>query len=578
GQEPGALWRDSPAMRPTVHAFPVYSHEARTAFMIPVEIAAQQEGPWQVSDAFGRFSLRGRTEETYPLATVGLLLEQVEQAWEACKNRPLLLFARFPQRMTLGCPVHLDAIDGDSLQLPLLVALIRSTAGARGTLPFGPGPVFSSGTVDLSDGAFGEVGFLKEKIRGFLREYGRGHPALLTPIQMEQAAPFREEFSALHEAANLDELVALPEVSGALEAVSRRAPSSRELSSLAREMERLERTGAGPTLERILAWALPSLEGRPGLRFVYLYHAALSACHRGMYLSQKARFCELRRMIGQHRQAFGVNERVRLAAGWATEAFDHCDNNRDLEHLFCSLEKDGLGHASMAERARFWGARSQFLRLGGRHSEAAEAAKQAVRFAELADPAETGRDINYQIHALLRRAQADQHALPSLLKEAHRLLGQSRKAAPDDSFHQLFCVYYGGELARLRGVRWAPPGEVWQGTASHPRAFCLMSCARNGKNSSARRREAVGRAAEMMEALHGHPDDLFGLFEGVFRHYAAALAGDGAADGLRRQLKEWLGADEHAGWRARMRRALAGGSLLSDMDRAEMLCDAIPHL
>src|SRR2546430_566514 len=146
------------------------------------------------------------------------LLAQVEDAWQETFRSVLPARWLKAQTLRLACPAHIDLFEGESLQVPLLVAVLRALGGtvAEGAerLPFGRGPVFSTGTLEPS-GAFGEVECVPEKLAGFVRELGPDHPALLTQRQRQLLA---ERYPALLaqvrtiEVNSLAGLLALPEL------------------------------------------------------------------------------------------------------------------------------------------------------------------------------------------------------------------------------------------------------------------------------------------------------------------------------------------------------------------------------
>lgn len=568
------LWEGSPEIKQAVHVFPVYSEECKTGFMIPLEISRAKNSVWHVSDAFGRFSRNG--EDGDPGQMVEELLELVEGHWK--QETPLLIHARRPLSLSIACPVHMDAIGGESLQVPLLVALLRAAIGENGPLPWGDGPVFSSGKVDAR-GVFQDICHLPEKLTGFVREYGKERPAVLTDAQREDLkrdVPESLDKVLVLTANSISELLSLDELGKELKDFAGKSPELPEIPGLAQEMGRLERSRQGKKAKRLAKWVLPHVTGNPVLRFPFLYHKALSACHEGRYRDVAPEFDTIRKLlIEKHPDNFGVNDRIRLAAGWATEAFDNCDDNPALSELFEKLEEQ-LPFAAMEERARFWGARSQFLRMGDDHKGADEAARKAVDFAKAADPRETGRDRNYLVHALLRQAAIliPAHRKPLLCK-ADLELEQSVKE-DTSNIHQAFCEYYRGEIERLSGKTWKPVPDMLK-DQEHPKSFAWISAARNAENSKDDRILSARKAADSCAGLsreHGATHNIFRLFSHIFRFQEAVLAGkSGPPD----EVQTWL--DDHGsdGWKRRLDNPLKLAQYLPEAG-AESLCDAIPHL
>lgn len=126
--------------------------------------------------------------------------------------------------MRLLCPIHLDLIGGESLQLPFLIAVLRALCVNRSFdgqefIPFGNSPVFASAIIDLENGSLGPVERLHEKLAGFIRELGENRPAVLTREQIETLRanyPHDLEKVQVHQADSLTELLFLVECKRAL--------------------------------------------------------------------------------------------------------------------------------------------------------------------------------------------------------------------------------------------------------------------------------------------------------------------------------------------------------------------------
>jgi hypothetical protein len=106
------------------HVFPVYEPTTRDGFVIPLEIRPAQD--WQVSDAFGTFGIEKAKD---PLDGLMRLLAQVEDAWQETFRSVLPARWLKAQTLRLACPAHIDLFEGESLQVPLLVAVLRALGG-----------------------------------------------------------------------------------------------------------------------------------------------------------------------------------------------------------------------------------------------------------------------------------------------------------------------------------------------------------------------------------------------------------------------------------------------------------------
>lgn len=578
-----------PNVTPVFHVFPVYSTELDVGLMVPLEIAPDEE--WHISDAFGTFGFKNPTYKRPPLV-FHELLQRIEKAWLECHpDRVLPLRWRRAFSLHLLCPVHMNTIEGESLQAPLVIALLRAiserpaTKKAEAVLPFGNGPIFATGTLQ-PDHTFGPIESLERKLEAFVREYGEGLPAILTSYQikmLEATDPGKGFLRAVkvYQADDLPQLFGLLELKEALDRLCE-APHPTEIDHLLASMRRMQQGIRFNDVEAMSKWLLPDIES-PVYRFQLVRQAGLIFAHRGQFSQSQARFDMAADILSQHPHWFGVVEKIQLATAWGTLAFDACDvSSAEPSIRMAQLE---LPYAPAAEKARFWGTCCQLYRLAGRLDEAVEAGRRAISYTDQALASEGGRDRNYLVHALLARARSNPIAKAGDLAEAAEILRQSQNEwAPLGNTrarqaHLGFCLHYEAEIARLQDRPFYPPeAPPWSGTWGHPWMFVLLSCARNPQHTGEERIHYARRLVAFAISQARHPDSLFSLFLAVYRIYLGALPGENLDVPLG-DMMAWcrrLGERGFPGWQRRLSPYIDSISM-KQPESVEALCDAIPY-
>lgn len=500
------------------HVFPVFLRLHGEGMIVPLEIGPARN--WEVSDAFGTFAVAGARSPNDGFLS---LLGRLDGALDAHFPGFFPLRWRRPFSLRIACALHFDSLGGESLQLPLLVALLREAASrpfsnaAGQVIPFGEGPVFSSGVL-LEDGSFHKVGGLVEKLGGYRREFPTHARAILTRAQcdaLRQSAEGRTELSyfAVHEADNLGELVRLPEFKPGLEAAAG-PPHPTEIDRLFDELGTLARSIQFRDVERLADRLLPHAPSGP-YRLRLLVNAASARLHGGSYVDALRYLGEAEALMDTHGADFGADDRAALAALAASALLDAAEP----EHGIRMLERaNPLDACTLAHRVRVLGTRSQLERMLGHWDVAVSCAEDAVRCADLGFASEAGRDRNYLVHALLRRAAAQQQTRAADLARAAQILAESSDLwAPRDdpsnrSAHLGFCQQYESELARLLPRRHQPAASApWHGPWEHPRIFVLLGCARNPAHEPAERL-AYARACEAEAAQRCKKKDRSSVF------------------------------------------------------------------
>jgi tetratricopeptide (TPR) repeat protein len=564
------------------HVFPVYEQSTRDGFVIPLEIHPAQD--WQVSDAFGTFGIEKAKD---PLDGLVRLLAQVEDAWQETFHSVLPARWLKAQTLRLACPAHIDLFEGESLQVPLLVAVLRALGGtvAEGAerLPFGQGPVFSTGTLEPG-GAFGEVECVPEKLAGFVRELGPDHPALLTRRQRQLLAEHPDLLAQVQviEVSSLVELLSLPELHEALKRQIQEAhhPSLNEgLLTLVQTHSRQIRFDEAKHLSQ---WLLSHVES-PYYRFRLNCELALYCFHQGQFSEAARCFQTAIGLLNIHPELFGVDDLGRIVSILVNLAADAC-HPEPFRVLLRRLDEESLAAMTAPQRVKVYGALCQFHRFYGEHDQAIAAGRKAVALVDAACAGEAGRSRNYLVHALIvayRGGQTD----PALLTEAQMILQAAKTdwAPVDDAnrraSHLGFCLHLEAEIARLRGLAFDPGRPYWVDRIwSHPWLFTLLSCTRNPQNEPSLRQccieELVAKSAAFV-AKYG-VDTLFGLFDAVYRLFDAAYH-QCSQEGARQALCAWLKDRAKAGfpgWQDYL-----SPLIHENMDREaiEALCDAIRY-
>ena len=579
-----------PIIVPVSHVFPVYVKEFDTSFMVPLQVTPNDE--WQISDAFGTFGFVDVCQKSISQVFDGLL-QRIEQAWLALHPGHVLpLRWRKSFALKLLCPIHFDAIEGESLQVPLVISLLRAMCQEpeserfEAVMPFGNGPVFASGTL-LKDNSFGSIINLKKKIEGFIREYGEKLPAILTTGQINTLNSTDEGKSLLDNvvvycADNLNQLLALEGLHKGLKRLCE-APHPTEIDELLSSMQRMKKGVRFDDAEAMSRWLLPYVKS-PVYYFQLLRQVGMVLTHRGMLIDAHSWFLQASDILSNNSKWFGISEKIQLATAWGTLAFDAFDPSLAESQLRAAEAE--LSYASAADRARFWGTCCQIYRLSGQLDEAINAGYQSIQFTDIALASEGGRGRNYLIHALITRARYNPDTKQNGLKEASELLRQSNTEwVPLDNsaakrVHLGFCLQYEGEIARLQEKAFKPPNAPsWFGTWGHPWLFVLLSCARNTVHNENIRicyaQDLVSYAEKWAER---YPDSIFIMLLLIYRLYLGALKGENLIVPLD-DLEKWcknMEARGFSGWKCRLcptiemvRKGIEGS--------VEMLCDAIPY-
>lgn len=583
----------APVTEPVFHLFPVYLRTPyNIGMLVPLKIS--QASQWYVSDAFGtfKFSNNGKT----PLQALHRLLKQIEDAWQdKHPGRIIPLRWRTALAVSIACPIHFDAIEGESLQLPLVVALLRGLAATTivnnlpAEMPFGNGPLFATG--ELTGNTFRQVLNEKEKLQAFLREAGSDHPAILTSQQLrdlESTAETRDLLGMIkvHKADNLSELLALGPIREALERLSE-APHLTEIDSFLTQSNALVHDIEFDDAFRIGKWLLPHVRRSLPYRVQVARHLGMLLLHDGKAIEARKYLDPLKKTLVNPRSRLGVDERLSAGLGIATSCMTSGEPQQGLDWL--ALLAAYPEQASQDIRVAMEGSRCELLRASGRWNEAVAAGRAAVKLAQIGLASSACRDMNYLIHALLRRAAAGSgNARRKDLDEAESLLAESSgKWAPRNNMqkrasHLKFCGYMQAELARLRHRDFSPRETRWGGTWDHPVLFTLLACARNRSHSLDMRREfcacLVTQAKIARDAKKSRSETaLYELFYRVYICYETVLAGKDPKDAIR-EVGAWCDKQREAGafgWSKILDPLLKGPFAVSAEDWAEALCDAV---
>jgi len=566
------------------HVFPVHEQSTDQGYIIP--LAIHPADTWQVSDAFVTFA---ESSQTDPNDNLLALLGQVEDAWERASGVILPVRWSCAYSLRLSCPVHFELFEGKSLQLPLLIALLRVLAGSSARtfedqyFPLGSGPVFATGTVE-PDGRFGWVQNLKAKLNGFLREMGAGRIAVLTSEQRHELAiscPDLLEQVQIIQADTLTELLDCASIKKGLHTLCRRYnPLSNEL--LLDRMIHLAHRIEFREMHRLANWALSHVKG-PCHRFQFSCHAALQYFHQGRFLQGRQHLQLGMQLFDANTELFGVDDWARLLTVMGVLAIDAYDASTAAE-LTDRLGHYPLAHLSGQQRLRVFGTLCQLHRHFGNHESSIEAGRKAVSLADAIHAHDADRTRNYLAHALIDLHRENPSGSVHLLEEARELVDTSQRISSSRTgttarlIHLGFCSHLHAEIARLADQPFEPGEPCWQGTWGHPWMFTLLSCARNPRNNPSLRRRCLDRLLEhSAEALHQHGQtSLFGLLHAVYQCYAAISRGEDST--LAQQaVIDWgkmLAAQGFFGWQQHLAAFLE--SEISPED-AEALCNAIRY-
>jgi hypothetical protein len=573
----------------TLHVFPVAALGAfdNAGIMAPIEILESDE--WHVSDAFGKFGLENDRIKS-PLNALMHIIEKIEAEWSLSNSGKVLpLRWRKALSIRLLCPFHIDMIEGDSLQVPLVIALLRTlalepaTRNSEATLPFGNCTVFATGTLQ-KNGDFGPINHLKEKAEGFLREYKEGMPAIITDTQETE---FRkndliDKFKC-YKANNLKELLELDEIKIALIKVCM-PPHPSEIDGILRMMSHKQRRLQFGDIIKVCEWLLPQIES-PFYRFKLLRQSGLNLNHEGQFTKAQKYFQEAQKILDSQREFIGISEEISLFAAMGTFAVDACATEI-LKPLMTRLEKD-LPYASPDDLTRYWGTLCQVYQIDGEYNMAVDAGENSIRYADVAFASDAGRDRNYLIHALISRAKSFSDSRETDLERANHLLEESQgKWLPTDDTrarqsHLVYCLHFEAEIARLLNKPFTlPEYPPWSGVWGDPWMFALLSGARNILNATDERRRYAGKMVEFAKKRKPLNDEvsLYGLFFHVYKIFQAGLEGAEVRQPVY-GLKKWITSVSKQGWPGWEKRLTPIVEKLEakNINAIEDLCEAIHY-
>ncbi|MCC6154557.1 MAG: hypothetical protein IT367_12395 [Candidatus Hydrogenedentes bacterium] len=446
--------------------------------------------------------------------------------------------------------------------MPVLLALLRgiSASGIPERLPFGPHPVFCSGKMPVDgEDAFGAVAQVDVKAGAFLREYGSGvcH-AILLPDQEHKLKAVIGQFAGVHVVSTVSELLKLPEIHEGLAELAKE-PSLAEFDRFAHLATTEEAFRNFVDVESIATWLSRHADNRPDYRCYFLSQLALMKLHRGDFPAARQRLLEVEHAMSVHSEVFGVEDRLDFVARYADYAIDAWRPDEAM-HKIAEI----MPHAPLARpavRAAFYGCACQVFRVAERFDEAIDSGESAVEAAKHGALGELHRDLNYLAHAYIARARSDcaPHCRDADLARAEALLNDSEgEYAPAAStarrIHFGFCRHLRAELARLRGLAFAPatPPDtyaIWD----HPWLFTYGSAVSNRANGDARTVYARTLRNSVCAGIGANPDfgpilKLLGL---IFSLHAAIALNESIGHSLR-ALDDALACDELEGWRAQL--------------------------
>lgn len=533
------------------HVIPVFTDHGEGC-VVPMTCVPSEE--WDASDACARFTASGNPS---PMAGLVEILKCIERTWQRTSQSPLPLRWRRAFTIGIGIPVHVGDVEGTSMELPIVLMILREVGRSfQGVLPWGSGPVFSSGPID--NDRFGRTREVTAKLRGFSREFGHERPAILTRDQRDEvkATDPRLLESLKFEVVNtLDELLALPALESGLRALGG-PPARAEIDHLARLMARFQRGARFSDALQIGDYLRPHAGSAP-------YRVRIAGAvghlllHQGL-IHEASRFLEEARETIASGSRLGIDVRAHFAAIQGIHFLDRGEPELALD----ALKIKGLNQCSHLSRIEVLGTRSQALRAIEQFPEAAKAAVRAVQLAKKGLASEAGRDLNYVAHALIKQAfSASGEMRTKLLSLASSRINESRQDwAPIDparlAAHLLFCRHYAAEIERCAGRPSQPgirPADIhaeWR----HPWLFELLSCSRNPANALTDRqrwaRLLVEDSAIVKQGDFRGRRVIFELFHLVYRVWYAAITEDDMPSQIR-ALREWcevLAANGAPGW------------------------------
>ncbi len=564
-----------------LHVFPIVQQILNKGFMVPIRIIPSND--WNVSDAFGTF---GELSDKNTHEIFESFLEFIEKKWLSINpEKTLPLRWRKAYSISLEGSLHYNSIGGKSLQVPLVVSVLRSFVGEISTpsnkkLPFGNNPVFSSGELNLSSGQFETVDGLIIKLKAFIREYGEGLPAILTTSQfyeLKNNSPDLTKQVHVILADNLTELMTLNELHEGLIKLSS-PPQPTEIDILLEMMFKIKKSLRFNDLKHIIKWLRPNISS-PVYAFQLERNLGQIESHRGRFHLAYPLLKKASEILVKNSKYFGISERIDLATAFGTLAIDAC--NVELVKPFMKDIETHINHATSSDRAKYWGTMCQLFRMTKEYDLAISAGEKSVFFADMALASESGRDRNYLIHALLTRAKNNPDTKQIDLERANILLDEScNQWAPtkEKNIHYGFCLHFQAEIARLRNQPFDPPGKsLWTGDWGHPWMFVLLSCARNTKNSW-ENRQLYGR--EMVDYSQKKVSDskisLFNLFFYILKMYVRSINGE-SVDKQVNQIENWcnnLNELGFPGWKNSLGPFLKEIKIKSDsMESVDFMCD-----
>lgn len=529
---------------PVVHVIPIVQELMNEGFMVPLKMTPSDD--WEISDAFGTF---GKPSEKTIRQIFEDFLKGIETKWvEANPGKVLPLRWRKSFALSLQGYLSFDAIGGESLQVPLIIAVLRSfaqqpvTSSGGGNLPFGNNPVFSSGIVDFSTGIFEPVEGLDIKLRAFVREYGEGLPAILTRNQIQKIKaniPDLIDQVNVIEANNLTELMALKELYDGL-IILCSPPQPTEIDDLLELMFKMRRSIRFGDMKKIIDWLRPNIQG-PVYAFQLERNLGQIEAHRARFPKAQYYLKNAAEIMSQNEEWFGISERIDLATAWGTLAVDACDSR--LAKSFLGDAEKHLGQAKVSERAKFWGTLCQIYRMTGEYDNSILAGRKSVLLADMALAGEAGRDRNYLIHALIARARSKPDTRDLDLADASNLLVEAQNQwAPMNGreAHFGYCQHFEAEIARLQGKAFhALEKPIWSGHWGHPWMFVLLSCTRNRKNDWQSRMRYAHKMVDFSgELASNSKESLFVLFHNILLMYFHDMNGQPIAEQLD-QIVSW---------------------------------------
>lgn len=527
------------------HIFPVYVPQHQIGMLAPLNVTTAPV--WAASDAFGTFAV---PEARNSLDGLMRLLQRLESALERRMGAPVPLRWRTAFAFSLGCPIHAAAIEGKSLQIPLLLCVLREFCMTQfsdtipASMPFGSGPVFATGEL-AANGSFGEVGNVPQKLDAYLREFPSRPIAVLTGVQIDAVRAeksLRDRIASLcvFRADNLEELLELEPFRERLPALAE-PPHPIELDRMFDEIGRLSRSIRFNEARKLADWLLPSNPPAP-YRLRLVVNAGMCLLHDGNYLEALGYLHQAEVLMRDSVGLFGADDRANLVSSVASALLDSAEPEEGLRILEWAKPLDAC---TIPARVRVQGTASQLLRCLEHWDEAVLCGQEAVRLARLGFAGDAGRDMNYLIHALLRRAAVSPSQPCEDIRLATELLEESvdtwapREHVSLRGSHLGFCHHYRAEIARILRVPHEPALDPpWIGAWDFPRIFVLLACARNHAHSRSCRIEFARRAEAEAVRLTRTPDQIFSLFHRLVCLYTAWLMGEDLKLSAN-QIRDW---------------------------------------